>query len=65
MRTWPVSNKMIEEREAGPHVVLACTNPADGFIVYGPFQNWREANDWVTSVLDGNGWPQALEAPWE
>jgi len=63
MRTWPVSNKMIEELEAGPHVVLVGSNPADGFIVYGPFPNWRDATNWCNTVCDGNGWAQPLEPP--
>jgi hypothetical protein len=58
-----ISNKMIKEREAGPHVVMVGTNPADGFMIYGPFPDWRTAADWLYKACDDNGWIQQLEIP--
>jgi hypothetical protein len=58
-----LSNKMLEEREAGPHVVIVGSNPADGFIIYGPFKDGWTARDWLSETVDGNGWTQPLEAP--
>ena len=58
-----LSNKMLEEREAGPHVALVGSNPADGFIVYGPFKDGWAAREWLNKAVDGNGWAQPIEEP--
>jgi hypothetical protein len=53
----------MDEREGGPHVVLSGDNPANGFIIWGPFPTRREAMDWLDRACDGNGWAQPLEKP--
>jgi len=52
MRIWPVTNKMIEEEERGPHIVMF-GDPWHGFHFYGPFANRRDALRWSERVFDG------------
>jgi hypothetical protein len=54
---------MMRELEAGPHVVIVGDNPAQGFIVYGPFRTGRAALDFLHDIMDCNGWIQPLENP--
>jgi len=53
----------MDEREGGPHVVLSGDNPANGFIIWGPFETRREAMAWLERACDCNGWAQPLEKP--
>jgi hypothetical protein len=61
--TRALTNKMIDEEEKGPHVAMVMDNPAKGFILYGPFANWRDARDWLDAAADGNGHVVQLEEP--
>jgi hypothetical protein len=62
-QSWPLNETHMTEQEKGPHVVLSGTNPALGFVIYGPFPDWRTALMWLDRACDGNGWIQPLEKP--
>ena len=61
--TWVLNNTNMDESEKGPHVVMSGTNPANGFIIWGPFPDRRAAMNWLDTVCDGNGWAHPLEHP--
>jgi hypothetical protein len=63
MTSWSLNKTNMDEREGGPHVVMSGTNPAEGFIIWGPFPDRRAAMNWLDTACDGNGWVQPLEKP--